>query len=412
MLTLIKQKKYEKAKAHFRTQRTKHDEVTRKMQKDFMEREKQHWRAQAMVEDELEWERKLRHDALELVAFCEVERQIALSCAYKQRPTSSHSVVSLRGESAARADSAVDEKMNDDVSFTLQEDDLPDNNQEAPVVKQETRPVMEEKMEDAPEDTSEQQQEAQFEEEHIQQDDNAAEATSLQEHEPMALEQTPTPTEQETHEQREPAEDHDQEDQRPTPTLLPSVFDEHTPEPGSELPPLSPPKKQTLTVPINFGDDEGDEPTSPNSDKENSAPSTAFSSSAPAPFATPARPASAHSALHKTPATVSTSTFGRSWGREEREGRAGSVEREGWNIPGVLPSEELDREAALAAIRERRGRARSFMTQSASGNVGLNTPGKKSASSDGIKTPKRDVSAPVKLATMSVGRAASRSRVR
>lgn len=43
-----------------------------------MESEKRHWRAQAAFEEEMEWERKLRADAYELVAFMEVERRFLL----------------------------------------------------------------------------------------------------------------------------------------------------------------------------------------------------------------------------------------------------------------------------------------------------------------------------------------------
>ncbi|KAF1343836.1 hypothetical protein BDV97DRAFT_402803 [Delphinella strobiligena] len=379
------EKKYEKAKVHFRTQRGKHDEITRKAQKEFLEREKQHWRDRTAIEEELEWERQLRVDAHELVAFMEIERHFIMRSA---RPRVQ------RKSSVVRADSAIDHRLTE-TEKTEQEETA-------------TEPIQATITSDAervasPEDIDHQHEDA---------------AHGHQEASQQPLQELPEQTSEGpaiTKPEPTPAED-PQQDQDTSMTLQ----DENTPEPDIILP-LSPPKKQTLTVPINFGDDEeDDQPSQAESDKENSAPPAKS-------FSTPARPASALATCDRTPSTISTSTAktpssAHSHNRSRSDTKnstnvnsaTATVPRPGeWNIPGVLASADLDRAAALAMIRERRGRARSFM-QGVSGNA-LQTPAKKDThASQTPKTEKpqgsrRDLSAPV-MGSMSAGRPQSRAR--
>lgn len=425
------QKKYEKAKAHFRAQRSKHEEATRKAAKEFMEREKQHWRAQAAAEEELEWERKLRVEAYELAAFMEIERQVMIKTAAKEKQQRS------RKSSPVRADSAVDGRMGEDEKLA-REDPLSTTLARLPakeLVGEMTVGAADEELQDT--------------------EDMQMEQVAACEEEPLAAEEvlTTEPPSVPLLDQAQPSEP-EREAQHQASATLPSVFEdatelnvtnEQTPEPETDLP-LSPPKKQTLTVPINFGDEEEEEGPSSSqdhcSDKENAIP-----------LQTPIRrPASALAAsCHRTPpATISTSTLPSTSRTPNLHNRAHSVHAptdpktlprqllsasvsaassdwraedqartDEWNIPGVLASADLDRAAALAAIRSRRSRARSFMDK----NPAPTTPARKQSQSrersvgagagSRPKTPategpsRRDVSAPVGMAgfgSLSVGR--------
>lgn len=375
---------------HFRTQRGKHDEITRKAQKEFLEREKQHWRDRTAIEEELEWERQLRVDAHELVTFMEIERHFMTRSARPRRQ---------RKSSVVRADSAIDhrvtetEKRDQEETATERVQTTITSDAERVASPEAIDQEMHHQYEDAEHEPPQPQQEAEQE-----LPEHTSEAPAITEPEPAPVDDL-------------------QQDQDTSMTLQ----DERTPEPDIVLP-LIPPKKQTLTVPINFGDDEeDDQPSQGESDKENSAPPAKS-------FSTPARPASALATCNRTPATISTSTAVKtpsstySHNRSRSDTKNGTeaisataqVPRPGeWNIPGVLASADLDRAAALAMIRERRGRARSFM-QGVSGNA-LHTPAKKD--SHVFQTPKtekpqgsrRDLSAPV-MGSMSVGRPQSRAR--
>ena len=57
-------------------QRAKNEDSMQKAQREFMEREKRHLRTSAMAQEEVEWERRLRVDAHELLEFVEVERRM------------------------------------------------------------------------------------------------------------------------------------------------------------------------------------------------------------------------------------------------------------------------------------------------------------------------------------------------
>lgn len=54
-------------------QRAKHEDAMQKVQKDHLEIEKRHWRSMAAAEEEMQWERRLRTDANELLVFLELE---------------------------------------------------------------------------------------------------------------------------------------------------------------------------------------------------------------------------------------------------------------------------------------------------------------------------------------------------
>ena len=71
----LMQKKYEKAKDRFKMQRAKHADELHKVQKEHMEMDKRHWRSIALTQEEVEWERRLRTDAHELLGFVELERE-------------------------------------------------------------------------------------------------------------------------------------------------------------------------------------------------------------------------------------------------------------------------------------------------------------------------------------------------
>ncbi|KAL1296771.1 hypothetical protein AAFC00_000235 [Neodothiora populina] len=234
------EKKYEKAKAHFRAQRSKHDEATRKAAKEFMEREKQHWRAQSAVEEEIEWERKLRVDAYDLIAFMEVERQMMMRTAREERK---------RMASPARADSAVGERIGEDGKIGREERvrTKPDLKVRAEYPAR----VVDEVMCDSPREI----------------EDRTSTTGQTQQHDHDATHQATS---------EHPAIPLIHEDAANS-----AIHDEVTPEPESEAP-ISQPKKHTLTVPIKFGDEEEEEegPSDDkdneddlhNSDKENSAP--------------------------------------------------------------------------------------------------------------------------------------------
>ncbi|GAM91598.1 hypothetical protein ANO11243_096500 [Dothideomycetidae sp. 11243] len=76
MADVVSQKKYEKAKDRFKLQRAKNDEAMHKARSEFLEKEKGHWRNVAVAQEAEEWERKLKTEAMDLVAFLELEKKI------------------------------------------------------------------------------------------------------------------------------------------------------------------------------------------------------------------------------------------------------------------------------------------------------------------------------------------------
>ncbi|KAG9812009.1 hypothetical protein KCU63_g20661, partial [Aureobasidium melanogenum] len=133
----------------------------------------------------------------------------------------------------------------------------------------------------------------------------------------------------------EPEAAHVRSSQTPVRSLSSTPIAHDSPQNTTTPMPPTTTTKQTLRVPINFNDDEED--PSSTSDKENSLPLLQ-------PPRTPipsSRTVSAPPHHLKTPMTISCSTPAMHP-----------------NIPDFLNT-PIDREAALAAIRERRGRARS-----------------------------------------------------
>jgi hypothetical protein len=285
---LVKQKKYEKAKERFKQQKVKHEDQLRKMQKEYMEREKLHWRQQQQLQEEVDWEKKLRADSNDLIAFLEIDHIVAVQAINDKHlellATKQHTV----------SPAQLREEPIDDFEIEI---DSPK--------KQEDEPMPEADHEAAQND--------------------------------YAIEDTPEPEAEKAHTQstHPPIRSH---------SSTPIAHD--SPQNTTTLPPPTTSKPPTL-IPINFNDaDDHDDPTS-HSDKENSLPSLLHPPRTPLPSS---RTVSAPPHHLKTPMTVSCSTPALHP-----------------NIPEFLNT-PIDREAALAAIRERRGRARS------NGAQGMATP--------------------------------------
>lgn len=273
---LTRQKKYEKAKERFKQQKVKHEEQLRKVQRDYMEREKLHWRQQQQLQEEADWEKKLRADSNDLIAFLEIDHIVALQ--------------TLK-----------------DKHLEL----LANQQRVAPQVQRREDPIDDFEIEiDTPKK---------------QEDEPMSEAPSEPAQHDYAVEDTPEPEAARIRTSHTPVRSHSS-----TPVAHDSPQNTTTP-----IPPPTTSTKQTLRVPINFNDDEED--PSSTSDKENSLPLLQ-------PPRTPipsSRTVSAPPHHLKTPMTISCST------------PAAHP-----NIPDFLNT-PIDREAALAAIRERRGRAKS-----------------------------------------------------
>ncbi|KAI4752348.1 hypothetical protein E4T52_15387 [Aureobasidium sp. EXF-3400] len=284
------EKKYEKAKERFKQQKVKHEDQLRKMQKEYMEREKLHWRQQQQLQEEVDWEKKLRADSNDLIAFLEIDHIVAVQAIKDKHlellANQQHTVSPIQPH----------EESIDDFEIEI---DSPK--------KQEDEPMPEADHEPAQND--------------------------------YAIEDTPEPEAEKVHTQstHTPIRSH---------SSTPTAHD--SPQNTASVPP--PPttnSKPPTRIPINFNDaDDHDDPTS-HSDKENSLPSLLHAPRTPLPSS---RTVSAPPHHLKTPMTVSCSTPALHP-----------------NIPEFLNT-PIDREAALAAIRERRGRARS------NGAQGMATP--------------------------------------
>lgn len=287
MADQARQKKYEKAKERFKQQKVKHEDQLRKMQKEYMEREKLHWRQQQQLQEEVDWEKKLRADSNDLVAFLEIDHIVAL-----QAQKDKHIELLAKQQAAPRAQEPPQDLLDD---FEI-EIDTPQKKQDEPMAEAE------------PEST----------------------------HNDYAVEDTPEPEHIQASRTQTPVRSH---------TSTPIAHD--SPQNTVTATPQTTSTKQTLRVPINFNDDDTEDPSS-TSDKENSQPSLLQPPRTPLPSSRTVSAPPHHSL--KTPMTISCSTPALHP-----------------NIPAFLNT-PIDREAALAAIRERRGRARS------NGAAGMATP--------------------------------------
>ena len=287
MADQARQKKYEKAKERFKQQKVKHEDQLRKMQKEYMEREKLHWRQQQQLQEEVDWEKKLRADSNDLVAFLEIDHIVAL-----QAQKDKHIELLAKQQAASRAQEPPQDRLDD---FEI-EIDTPQKKQDEPMAEAE------------PEST----------------------------HNDYAVEDTPEPEHIQASRTQTPVRSH---------ASTPIAHD--SPQNTVTATPQTTSTKQTLRVPINFNDDDTEDPSS-TSDKENSQPSLLQPPRTPLPSSRTVSAPPHHSL--KTPMTISCSTPALHP-----------------NIPAFLNT-PIDREAALAAIRERRGRARS------NGAAGMATP--------------------------------------
>ncbi|KAI4730749.1 hypothetical protein E4T49_01518 [Aureobasidium sp. EXF-10728] len=282
------EKKYEKAKERFKQQKVKHEEQLRKMQRDYMEREKLHWRQQQQLQEEADWEKKLRADSNDLIAFLEIDHIVAL-----QTLKDKHLELLATQQHAVSHAQPRDEPI-DDFEIDI---DSPKRQEDEPMPEAKPEPV----------------------------------------HNDYAVEDTPEPETIQTRPTHTPVRSHSN-----TPIAHDSPQNTST-----TIPPPTTTTKQTLRVPINFNDDDEEDPSS-TSDKENSLP--LLQQQPPRTPIPSSRTVSAPPHHLKTPMTISCSTPALHP-----------------NIPDFLNT-PIDREAALAAIKERRGRARS------NGAAGMATP--------------------------------------
>jgi len=254
------------------------------MQKEYMEREKLHWRQQQQLQEEADWEKKLRADSNDLIAFLEIDHIVAL-----QVQKDKHLELLASRQPAPQLQSPQD--LLDDFDIEI---DTPKKQEDEPMAEADPEPT----------------------------------------HNDYAVEDTPEPEHIQVSRTHTPVRSH---------TNTPIAHD--SPQNTTSATPLpTTTTKQTLRVPINFNDDDAEYHST--SDKENSQPLLA-------PPRTPlpsTRTVSAPPHHLKTPMTISCSTPALHP-----------------NIPEFLNT-PIDREAALAAIRERRGRARS------NGAAGMATP--------------------------------------
>jgi hypothetical protein len=288
-----KQKKYEKAKERFKQQKVKHEDQLRKMQKEYMEREKLHWRQQQQLQEEVDWEKKLRADSNDLIAFLEIDHIVAVQ-AIKDKQLE---LLATQQHTAPKQPQPREESLDD---FEI-EIDSPKKQEDEPMPEADHEPTQND----------------------------------------YAIEDTPEPEATLSHSTHTPNRS---SNNSTTPLAHDSPQNTTTTTPLAQ----STTSKPTLRIPINFNDDnDGDDPTS-HSDKENSLPSLLHPPRTPLPSS--GRTVSAPPHHLKTPMTVSCSTPALHP-----------------HIPEFLNT-PIDREAALAAIRERRGRARS------NGAQGMATP--------------------------------------
>ena len=285
-----KQKKYEKAKERFKQQKQKHADQLRKMQKEYMEREKLHWRQQQQLQEEVDWEKKLRANSNDLIAFLEIDHIVAVQ-AIKDKQLQ----LLANQQHTAFPVQLAHEKAIDDFEIEI---DSPK--------KQEDEPMPE------------------------------ADHKSTQND--YAIEDTPEPEIEQTHTRTTHTP------LRSSNSTTPPAAHDSPQNTSAPHPPPTTTSKPPLLIPINFNDGTDD---ASSSDKENSLPSLLHPPRTPLPST---RTVSAPPHHLKTPMTISCSTPA-----------SRPFIPEGLNTP-------IDREAALAAIAERRGRARS------NGAMGMATP--------------------------------------
>lgn len=366
---LRRQKKYEKAKDRFRQQRVRHEESMRKAATEFMEREKQHWRQTAAVEEELAWERKVRADAHDLLAFLEMERHCVMQSARSRtlHPRQKERSVVRKPSLAPVVNEAIVKQAEVVVVVAVEEEKMVagEENRELAVI---------EVMEDATPSES------------MQEDPSSPTQNTTIEAQPDTAPEDPAPSSESSIPEEEPSSE----------TLISpeeESADEGHKQESTPLQQITTPKRNPLQptlIPINFNDDDDDENNSPSSDKENSFPpptTTATPAKKPAAYRsislrTPSRQISAPNPLN-APATAPPNANDSS-----------NTSTSGDYSALLGKGEVIDRAAALAAIQYRRGRAQSFL------NAGQMTP-KRLGVLEGVV--RRDVSAPP-LVTMSVGR--------
>lgn len=331
----------------------------RKAAKEFMEREKQHWRQTAAVEEELEWERKVRADAHDLVAFLEVERSLLMQSA-RARPRQSQREKRVSAVPVPEKMVVAEEKI---AVVSAEEQTITSEEAEEPVA---------ESMEDITHEEPVQQEPTQ--EEPVQQEPAAEEPIEEEaaQGEPQADAQP---------EQSAPPPPEEEEASPPATEPQPvSALEPSQPSPAPLEKTNTPQKPKPTLIPINFNDD------SPSSDKENARPPSSYLSTPSKPLRssslrTPSRQISVPNILDApntapnagTAATPSSGDFSALLGK----------------------GEVIDRAAALAAIQYRRGRAKSFV----GGASAQMTPKRREL----LEAARRDVSAPP-LVTMSVGK--------
>lgn len=256
-----------------------------------MEREKLHWRQQQQLQEEVDWEKKLRADSNDLIAFLEIDHIVAVQ-AIKDKQLQ---LLAKQSHTAASVQPPREEPIDD---FEI-EIDSPKKQEDEPMPIAEHEPAQNDyAIEDSPEP------------------EPTLSNSTRSTHTPIRSTNSTTP---------------------------PAAHDSPQNTTSHPLPATT--SKPPLLIPINFNDSDDLDLTS--SDKENSLPSLLQPPRTPLPSS---RTVSAPPHHLKTPMTISCSTpASRPF------------------IPEGLKT-SIDREAALAAIAERRGRARS------NGAMGMATP--------------------------------------
>jgi len=195
----------------------------RKVQKDVMENEKRHWRAVAVAQEEMEWERRLRSDAHELVEFLEVEKKVEVEYAFRSasKTASSKQVTPESTEDGQDTPMEMFQQETEEILVDMEDAIVSVRTQETVIrspVKEITEPV-------------------------YQRDDQSYYASAYEQRE------SPEPdADQENVDPEEYMQNSRQSLRQPS--QQPSRQPSQQPSTISETP-----KKQTLTIPVRFGDD-------------------------------------------------------------------------------------------------------------------------------------------------------------
>lgn len=278
----------------------------KKASKEFMEREKNYWRTQATFEEEMGWERKLRADAHELVAFLETERRFQMAA---------------QGKSATRREQ---EKQTgptwEDLDVMMQEEEDMQQEQQQ---RQEPMQAREQRQQHQ----QHQQQQQQHHHHHHQQELLVPMGTIPRAH--SASPQPPAPIFSRTHTPLPPPLTLETppptSSSPPLPTTAPATFPSHqesSPVDSAFADRPATPPNTTTTIPVHFNDSE---------DKENRTPVTL-------------------SHPHSHTRSISACESGTK-----------TVPLAGAGVCAGVGTPIIDRAAALAAIQYRRGRAKSLL---------------------------------------------------